>query len=107
MNDRLDRNCNVKEECLTEYSDWKAMEGRCCKMKDYSEQHKKPGSMMRTTSGSGMKEHWKEEQKKTLRILQKESHQQFEECAPLLCKEHATELSQLIPDFRNTFLMEW
>ena len=76
-------------------------------MKDYSEQHKKPGSMMRTTSGSGMKEHWKEEQKKTLRILQKESHQQFEECAPLLCKEHATELSQLTPDFRNTFLMEW
>ena len=43
-------------------------------MKDYSEQHKKPGSMMRTTSGSDMKEHWKEEQKKTLRILQKESH---------------------------------
>jgi uncharacterized Fe-S cluster-containing radical SAM superfamily protein len=33
--------------------------------------------------------------------------QKFEGCAPLLCKEHATELSQLIPDFRNTFLMEW
>ena len=75
-------------------------------MKDYSEQHKKPGSMMRTTSGSGMKEHWKEEQKKTLRILQKESHQQFEGYALLMRKGHATELSQLTPDFRNTFLLE-
>ena len=35
------------------------------------------------------------------------TNQQFEGYALLLCKEHATELSQLIPDFRNTFLMEW
>ena len=35
------------------------------------------------------------------------TNQQFEGYALLLCKEHATELSQLTPDFRNTFLMEW
>ena len=44
---------------------------------------------------------------RTTADVQQARDQQFEGCAPLLCKEHATELSQLIPDFRNTFLMEW
>ena len=33
-------------------------------------------------------------------------HQRFEGYSLLLCKEHATELSQLAPDFRNAFLRD-